>query len=445
MVLNREDFEMNDRILMLIQYVTLSVWVMCLPYLYAQSLPETMALALDYNPHLAAQREAMKAAQLQEKSIVRHTLPKLELDAGYRHITERAELDFPAAGPIPGRTVQLGVYDSYETGLTVNYALFTGFAQSNQRKLGRQQVQLTRQQLIRLEKQIAFQTIVAYCKVQQYDLEIAALNASRDRSQLQLKRLKTMVDQGMALALDTLTLALSRLSYDQKIIAADAQYQTARQELAHLTGRNIQVSKADIPPLEIDPAELDISINDDLKMLGLQMEGLQTHKALNEATYYPRIVSYAGLKYGKPGVDFIRNEWMSYAVWGVAVNWNLFSWGGDRLKAQSQEVTVRQHQFQYQAVQDQIQTTYDHAVREYRAMVEQLMVLKQALELAQTRMHIIDTQYRKGISTATDFNSANLELSEAEINQKRQFIRMQLKLNEIDWLSGQPINSWRVQ
>ena len=435
---------MNDRIKR-IKYGILWVLLLCLSYLNAQSLTETMALALDYNPHLAAQREAMKAAQLQEKSIVRHTLPKVELDAGYRHITERAELDFPAAGPIPGRTIQLGVYDTYETGLTVNYALFTGFAQSNQRKLGRQQVQLNRQQMIRLEKQIAFQTIVSYRKVQQYDLEIAALHAARERSKLQLNRLKSIVDQGMALVLDTLTLALSCLSYDQKIIAVEAQLQTTRQELTQLTGRNIQVHKVDIPIVEIEPTELILSNNDDLKMLELQIESLRTNKSLSEATYYPRIVSYAGIKYGKPGVDFIQNDWMGYGVWGVAVNWNLFSWGGDRLKAQSQEVTVRQHQFQYQAVQDQIQTTYDHAVREYRAMVEQLKVLKQALELAKTRMHIIDTQYRKGISTATDFNSANLELSEAEINQKQQFIRMQLKSNEIDWLSGQPINNWRVQ
>lgn len=435
---------MNDRI-KVITYGTLCVWLFCFPSLNAQTLSETIALALDYNPHLAAQREALKAAQLQEKSIVRQTLPKIDLDAGYRHISERAELNFPAAGPIPARTVQLGVYDTYETGLSVNYPLFTGFAQSNQRKLAQQLVELSRRQLDKLEKQIAFQTIAAYRKVQQYDLEIAALHAARERSQLQLNRLKSMVDQGMALALDTLTLTLSCLSYEQKIIAVEAQYQTALQELTQLTGRRIQVHKVDIPVVEIEPAGLILSNNDDLKILELQMESLRMNKSISEAAYYPHVVSYAGIKYGKPGVDFIRNEWMNYAVWGMAVNWNLFSWGGDRLKAQSLEVSVRQHQFQYQALQDQIQTTYDHAIREYYAMVEQLKVLKQALKLAQTRMQIIDAQYRKGISTATDFNSANLDLSEAEINQKQQFIRMQLKLNEIDWLSGQPINSWRVQ
>ena len=60
-------------------------------------------------------------------------------------------------------------------------------------------------------------------------------------------------------------------------------------------------------------------------------------KSLNSAT----VSAFASLRYGKPGVDQVSNEWMDYYTAGLSLQWNLWSWGGDRARVEQQEVAAR--------------------------------------------------------------------------------------------------------
>lgn len=409
-----------------------------------QDLAEAINLALKNNPTINGQMEALNEAKLDAKSTFRSTLPQIGFDASYRHVTETAQVEFPTSGPQPNR-INLGVFDTYEAGLTANYAIFTGFAQSNQIKLKKQQMQMTEQELEKSKKVIIFETIVKYRQVQNKLLEIETLKSAKKRVELQLNRIKSLVNQGMALSLDTLSLALTKLNYDQKIIAAQANYETTNQELTNLVGTNINVEKVILKNIETRLSEMNLDHNDDLTLLTVQRNMLLTGRSLTRSSYFPNIATYASLKYGKPGVDFIKNDWMTYGVWGIGLSWNLFKWNSDKLKLQSQEAGIKKVDFQYQAAREQIQTHYDNSVREFRSLQEQYNVLVSALKLAQTKMKIVDSQYKQGMSSTTDFNDANLELAEADINQKKQLLLMAIKINEIDYLSGKPINEWSIE
>jgi outer membrane protein len=414
------------------------------PQVNGQSLREVINLALDHSKLIAAQKAAVSESELNSIAASRSTLPKIDFDASYKHVTDRAELDFSKINPLSNAKIGLGVYDTYDTGITLSYPLFTGFALSNQVEMKNQQVSLADIQLEKTRKTIAFQTIAAYRGAQNYALEIESLKAAQSRIKLQLDRLKSAVNQGMALPVDTLSLALAKLSYDQKIISTRAEYETALQKLENYTGQKINLTEVQ-PSSDYNVAEMQFEQVDDLQMLQTQKALTKTGKALSEASYYPNVGLFASYKYSKPGVDFISDKWMTYGAWGISLNWNLFSWGSDKLKSEAQQVAVDKISNQYEAMKDDQKTKYDSAVREYKALKEQNTVVAASLELARKKMKIIDSQFKQGMSSATDFNVANLELTEAEIAQKRQQILISLKLNEIDFITGVSINNWSME
>jgi hypothetical protein len=60
-------------------------------------------------------------------------------------------------------------------------------------------------------------------------------------------------------------------------------------------------------------------------------------------------------------------------------------------------------------------------------------------------MEITQSRYNEGMSSVTEFNDANLELTDAEINLQRQSIFLAIKVSEIDFLSGKSINQWSIE
>jgi outer membrane protein len=412
---------------------------------FSQSLKETVKIALEASPGIASAREQLRESKLDAKSTHRSTLPQLDFSASYQHVTDRASLNLPGGGPLPGMKVNLGVFDTYETGLMANYILFSGFAQKNLIELKDQTAELNNQQMKKTEKTTALDVIVKYRQIQNSLLEIDALHAGGKRIDLQVNRIKSLAAQGMALALDTLSLSLSRLNNEQKIIAANAKLETERQELNQLAGQKIQVDPKAAANVEQQIPEFETNQIDDLKMLNTRIRMMKSSQSITRAGYFPNVGLFAGVKYAKPGVDFIANDWMTYGVWGVNLNWNLFKWNADHLKIQSQQAAIQSIQFQYQVVNDRIRTKYDNAIREFEALKQQYSVALRARDVAKKKMEIVESRYKQGMSSVTDFNEANLELTDAEINLQRQKILLALKISEIDFLSGKSINEWRIE
>lgn len=413
---------------------------------FGQTLAETVHIAVQKNPQIQAAVHQLKQSEMEASASFRSTLPSVNFDASYRHVTDVPELqmDLPPAAGISFPPVHLGAYDTYESGISAQYVVFSGFAQKNQVALKRQKVRMDETQLSKIKKEIAFRSIAAYRQVQQALLEIQTLTSARRRIEAQLQRLDVLLQQGMTLALDTLSLSLSRLNYEQKLIVARANLQTAQQRLNMLSGQTIKVSAVDTSGLSQLPPHFLPQQIEALRSLQLQKEIAQSSLAIRRAGYFPSVAVQAAYKYGKPGLDMIKNEWMTYGVWGLSVHWNLFGWHSDKLRVQAARERLQQIDYSRRALRDQIRERFDKSLREYESLRAQGRVLKRALQVAQRKMDIIKSQYEQGMSSATDFNTANLELTEARINVQRWRLNLALKLNELEYISGKPLSSWSM-
>jgi outer membrane protein len=412
----------------------------------AQSLAETVRLSLENSKSLKAEDSAARKARLEATAAFRSTLPRLELEMSYRHVTDVASIDFPStATGLNAGGFDLGVYDTYEAALTASYVLFSGFAQRNRTLMMRQRAELAKIQRDDTERHVALNTVALYREVQNSMLEIEVLDASLERVAWQERRIGSLAEQGMALALDTLSLSLTRLDYRQKRIAASGAMRTARQRLRQMAGREIDVESFRPSDHRAAPLSLALERVETYRLLMQQETLAATDIELRKADYYPAVALYAGYRYGKPGVDVINDEWMQYGVWGMSLNWSLFGWGSDRLETEASRADLRRATWQREALADELRTGYDNALRELQSIEERVAVAGQYLKVARDRLSVIESRYNQGMVSTSDYNEAELELTEAELNHRRQLLRLELKINEIEFLSGAPIEQWSLK
>ncbi len=411
----------------------------------AQSLSEVVDLALENSNRIKAQKQSLSRTESEYVSTKRSTLPQLLWSSSYRHVTDVPQIDFPTIPGVPERSVSLGVYDTYENGLTAHYVLFSGFAQRNQVRMKKRQHTLSRNQLNKSQREVALQTIQLYRKAQLQKLNQKIIRSAQERVALQLKRLRALVREGMALEVDTLALQMAKLQYEQKRIALQTDRQVTLQQLKNLTGKTVEIAAFEGIQTSQQPSALTLEASHDLKRIDSQRQIMERSRALARSEYFPKITLQAGARYGKPGLDMIDNEWMAYGVFGVSMEWNLFKWGADRKAVEARTAAIKELDFQERALQDQIKTNYENAVGEWKALRKQLQVAETAQALARKRMKVLESQFKQGNVSATDYNEANLELSEAELQYTQQRIQLAMKLHEIDYISGKPMKEWRME
>jgi outer membrane protein TolC len=346
--------------------------------------------------------------------------------------------------PIDIPSYSIGAYHNYEFGLMAQYALFTGFAEQSAINISRQNQNLNETMLSKSRKDIAFNTILIYRAIQNLELSRETLIKARDRAALQLNRVKSLTRQGMALALDTLSLALSKMNYEHEILRLNAELEKSFQKLKNLTGQEIAVDEAEITYIQSELAPYTPQNIEDIKALDIQRNIIEQTRIIRKANYYPSIGLFAGYKYGKPGVDIVNNEWLGWGVFGASLSWNLFRWGADKKAVEEQDAHLSRISFQKLSFEDQANLNYKNTVRDYQMLKEQLLVVDAALRLAGSKMKIIDTRYREGMETVTEFNDSNLDLTIKELEHKRHIIMMLIKMNEIDYLSGKPLSEWSI-
>ena len=149
------------------------------------------------------------------------------------------------------------------------------------------------------------------------------------------------------------------------------------------------------------------------------------------------------MHYGIPGVNPVENQWMLYATAGATLSWS-YNWGADSLAVQAAERRLLRQAGEERSVREQLELEYDSALRDWAATREELGVLAASLELARARMAIVSSQHAQGMASSTDFNDANLRLTQAELQYRSQILSLRLKANLLDAMSGQPIEQWSI-
>jgi len=409
--------------------------------IFSQNITEVVNTALEYNSQLKAASTLTQSAEMEKIAEQRSHLPSISLKANYVHNTDVPEFNIP----IPGfnQTVTLNPHDIYETGIHLDYVVFSGFAQSQAAKVKAFEHSIAAVNEDQEMKEIAFKTVQAYRNGQLMKLSLDILDDTRRRNVVQMNKVRALLENGMALRLDTLSLSLNRTMIEQQIIESHSVLENWFQVLEMLSGQ--KVSLAETEEINTKPQFNTYAVEEQsfLKNIHFKQQQMSALSSIEKAAYYPKVWLNASFNYGKPGPDIIANEWDTYGKWMVGLQWEIWNGWSTASSVQAKDLNVQALQFSEKAMEDKLKLDYDNAVRSFKALQKQLVVAEKAVKVAREKMKIVEISTEKGQLTASDFNEANLELSQAELREKQILIKLNLQATEIDYLSGKPVNMWR--
>lgn len=419
------------------KYVIFMIVLYC-SSLLGQSLQEVVQATLEYNKQIKAAHMQRRSAENELYKEQRSQLPGISLNARYAHATEEPQIDLPS-----GSSITLNPHDTYETSLQVDYIIFSGFAQSQALKVKDFEYKISTINENQKTKEIAFTTIQTYRNAQFMTLSLDILNDALERNGVQMARAKALLENGMALRLDSLSLALNTLDIQQQIIQSRSVLDNWLQFLKSLTGKNITV--ADVSSLKTQPLYNNYGLEQQglFKNVRLEQQKLSAFTEIARSSYYPNLFLSASYNYGRPGIDVFENEWSSYGKWVIGMQWNIWSWWADQAAIQASDSKFKALQFNEETLKDQLQLSYDKAKRAMESLTEQHKVALQAVKVATEKMNIIEANTENGQLSASDFNEANLELSQAQLRQKQILVQLNLQASKLDYLSGALLKNWR--
>ena len=243
---------------------------------------------------------------------------------------------------VPGNRIKAGSKHNFDFKISLYQPLYTGNILSN---LNRVEALNTRQQknqilLVKVETSSAIKT--SFYNYRSHVNKECSLLALLKQLQLHSQKLKNLFDE--------------ELITESSLLETEAKIQEWKLKLVdlNLLKRNEKIFFHKLCGLDIDtiqPANqehvagfeqsfssfksnhpLILSLDQKISILKLQ-------KKIKRGEALPQINGFSELHYGKPGIDFFKNEWSLYLQAGISVDFKLFQWHKNK-----RDVAIIDHQ-----------------------------------------------------------------------------------------------------
>ncbi len=395
-------------------------------------------LTLSYNETIQAAVENLKKVILNQSAIQQKYLPNLFYSGSYRYASEVSLIKLPNVAAVP-----MGVHDNFDNTLSATYLLYNGSGKEATLRSMTLAVKLAELSIEKTKKERVFQALSAYQTVQALRLQKNIVQSSGERAAFLYDKIKAQAETGFALKLDQYTAELSVLQFDQQLLDISATIEQAMDQLILLVGTTVTV---DIPSRDYFAPRLPLAIiQPELVLMQIVQEDMLIAAKENaKSRTSPELFLNAQWKLGKPGLNSGDNAWMNYYIFGVNVNASLWDWNSTQAEVQSYDAELEAQQFKRQLLIKELALHYQAVNRDCFSLQQQLKVLQATLAVSKSRMQIYDEQLHNDHVSVADFHQANSELSQIESKVQQQKILILQKQLELDYLSGQSIDLWRI-
>jgi outer membrane protein TolC len=231
-----------------------------------------------------------------------------------------------------------------------------------------------------------------------------------------LRETSARVREGVALASEAASVEATLLQRRQDEGELRANRHAALARLARLTGRAIADDDVlAIPQLDVAVAQArrtsdDIRARPEYEQFSRSRERLARQQEVAGAQEQPRLTAFARVGYGRPGLNFISDQWQPYGLAGVRLIWN--AWTGGTANREKEELAVQQ---QIVAADEAAFTrgvgraiegdlaTIDH-LQTALALDDRIVTLREGIERS------TQLRFQEGAVTAADYLDRSTEL-----------------------------------
>ena len=289
------------------------------------------------NYPIAKQRGLIKQnTALTINTLEKNLLPQIELNAqgSYQSEVTTFSLDIPnVKGPTPLSK------DQYKATLDVKQIIWDGGVIAMQRKVleanGAVENQRVEVELARLKERVN----ALYFNVLQADANVGIIQILKKDLAARMKKTEASVASGVALKRDVQTLQVEDLKAEQRLTELRSGRSAAVRMLGLLTGKSLNDNTTFERPILRGASDIGLQIDrPELKLFDLQKSLIDRQLEINALKNFPRIMAFGTAGYGRPGLNFLKNEFRPYALAGVSFKWNLTDFYSKTLKNDLQQI-----------------------------------------------------------------------------------------------------------
>lgn len=325
-------------------------------------------------------------------------LPQLMLNAQASYQSDVTQVDIS----VPGVTIPEPAKDQYKMYLDARQNIWDGGLVKAGEILEKAQYQTNQQgvevELYKIQEQV--NNLFFNSFILQENLNI--LKRKQETLESKKLRMESGVRNGRMLQsnLDQILAELIRVRQQQIELQSDRETMLAA--LAILTGRQTN----DLQNLVIEASDVDLGApleRPELNYFEKQDETLAASSVLIKKKRNPQVYGFGQAGYGRPGLNMMKDDFNTYYLVGVGMNWKVFDWKSSQrerevVELQKQMVGTRQQEFERN-----VQVALD---QEYRKIVQLKKILESDRELIALQEQITKSSSSKlenGAITTSDY------------------------------------------
>jgi outer membrane protein TolC len=339
---------------------------------------------------------------------------------------QSAVTSFPFKIPIPGFTLPAYSRDQYKVYAQVDQVIYDGGVIKNQ-----QQVAVANE-LIQ-QQNLESELYALYDRVNQLFFGILLVNEQLDQNGLLQKDIQNGIDKAKALVANGTAYRSSVDELSAQLLQAEqakTELEAAKKAYADMLGLFLNSSITETTIIEKPgiPLYTDSIDRPELLFFDYQKKTYDLQDQLLKSQLRPKFSFYAQGGYGRPGLNFLSNDFAWYYIGGLRLSWNLGSWY--TLKNQRQLLGINRKTLDIQKetflFNTHITQKQQHAeVQKYLELIKKddaIIALRESVKKAAS------AQLENGVLTAHDYIT--------EVNAEDQ-ARQNLILHEVQLLQAE--------
>jgi outer membrane protein TolC len=362
------------------------------------TLQKAYELAEQYYP-LIKQRNLLKqTAGLSIENLSKGFLPQVSLNGQASYQSHVTEINIP----LPGINITPPSKDQYKIITDVNQLIFDGGLIKEQKNI-QQLNEETEQQKIEVELYKVKERInQLFLGVLFLDEQLKQAALVKDDINTGIKKTEAMVNNGVAFRSNLNVLKAESLKADQRVIELKASRKGLLDVISLFIGENLDENSI------LEKPQVANSINNEiqrpeLKLFSAQQKLLGSQVKVIDAKNKPKASMFWQGGYGRPGLNFLKNDFTFFYTTGLRLNWAL---GGLYTQKQEKQLTaINQKAVEIQKEIFLLNT--NAALKQQQSELDKLnQLIKKDEEIIELRIKVKEAakaQLENGVITANDY------------------------------------------
>ena len=339
-------------------------------------------------------------------------LPQISLggQASYQSATSGIDLSFP------GFNIEKLSKDQYKIQADVNQLIYdggtTGLIKEAKKNSGALE---TNNYALEIDNLVE-QAIVTFFGLQELKIRKQQLQIKEDNINASYKKLEAAVSNGFVLKSELNLLAAEKLKLGQQANELESQKAAFEDLLTLLTGKNAEVfQNLVLPDRTIVQDEINVKAPS-LEQFKFQSEALNLSKKMDDTAVLPKLGAFAQLGYGKPGLNFLKNQFDTYYIGGVKLQWNLSAFYNSKNNRQLNNIALEKLNARKTATETRIKMKNTKLMQDMQRLETNAKIDEDIITLRKKIHETASIQLENGSITATEFLLKLNDVSDAQLN-----------------------------